>query len=114
MDLGLQDKVAIVTGSSRGIGKATAVALASEGARVVLNGRTRSTLDEAANALRATGATVETVAADVTTEAGCNTLVEQAINKFGQVDILVNNAGGGAPHGLTAPDGEWQKMIDWM
>src|SRR5690348_9005866 len=101
MNLGLQDKVAIVTGSSRGIGKAAATALAAEGAHVVLNGRTQATLDETASQLRATGATVETVAADVTTEAGCNRLVEQATQKFGPIDILVNNAGGGAPHGLT-------------
>jgi 3-oxoacyl-[acyl-carrier protein] reductase len=114
MDLGLQHKVALVTGSSRGIGKAAARALAAEGARVVLNGRTQATLDEAANELRATGAQIETVQADVTTEAGCNALIEQAQQKFGEIDILVNNAGGGAPHGLTAADQEWHTMLDWM
>jgi 3-oxoacyl-[acyl-carrier protein] reductase len=114
MDLGLHDKVAIVTGSSRGLGKAAAGALAAEGARVILNGRTRSTLDEAAAELRAAGATVEPVAADVTTEAGCTTLVERAQAAFGHVDILVNNAGGGSPAGLSAPDMEWERMIDWM
>jgi 3-oxoacyl-[acyl-carrier protein] reductase len=106
--------VAIVTGSSRGLGKAAATALAAEGARVVLNGRTRSTLDETAQELRAAGGAVEVVAADVSTEDGCAALVNRAIAAFGQVDILVNNAGGGSPAGINAPDVEWAKMIDWM
>ena len=114
MNLGLHNKVALITGSSRGIGKATAAALAAEGARVILNARTQSTLDQAASDLRATGATVEAVAADVTTEAGCQHLIDEAQQKFGAIDILVNNAGGGAPHGLTAPDSDWEHMLDWM
>jgi 3-oxoacyl-[acyl-carrier protein] reductase len=114
MDLGLRDKVALVTGSSRGLGKAAATSLAAEGARVVLNGRTWATLDETAAELRAAGGTVEAVTADVSTEAGCNELVERAVAAFGQVDILVNNAGGGSPAGISAPDAEWSKMIDWM
>jgi 3-oxoacyl-[acyl-carrier protein] reductase len=114
MDLGLHQKVAIVTGSSRGLGKAAATALAAEGAHVVLNGRTQSTLEEAAAELRAAGATVAAVAADVTTEAGCATLVQRAQETFGQVDILVNNAGGGSPAGLSASDADWSRMIDWM
>jgi len=114
MDLGLRDKVALVTGSSRGLGKAAAAALAAEGARVVLNGRTRSSLDETAAELRATGGTVEVVAADVSTEAACTQLVDRAIAAFGQIDILVNNAGGGSPAGISASDVEWSKMIDWM
>jgi 3-oxoacyl-[acyl-carrier protein] reductase len=114
MDLGLRGRVAIVTGSSRGLGKAAATALAAEGAHVVLNGRTQSTLDETAHELRATGATVEVAAADVSTEDGCNALVDRAMAAFGQVDILVNNAGGGSPAGINAADAEWIKMIDWM
>lgn len=114
MDLGLSGKVAIVTGSSRGLGKAAASALAAEGARVVLNGRTRSSLDETAAELRATGGAVEAVAADVSTESGCTELVERAQLAFGQIDILVNNAGGGSPSGLNASDADWSKMIDWM
>jgi 3-oxoacyl-[acyl-carrier protein] reductase len=96
------------------LGKAAAGALAAEGARVVLNGRTPETLDETAKELRAAGATVEPVAADVTTEAGCATLVERAQQAFGPIDILVNNAGGGSRAGLSAPDADWEKMIDWM
>jgi len=114
MDLGLKDKVALVTGSSRGLGKAMATTLAAEGARVVINGRTQATLDETASELRAAGGTVEAVTADVSTEGGCNELVGRAVAAFGQVDILVNNAGGGSPAGVNAPDADWAKMIDWM
>jgi 3-oxoacyl-[acyl-carrier protein] reductase len=114
MELGLRDKVAVITGSSRGIGKAAATALAAEGARVVLNGRTQQTLDETAAELRAIGGTVEAVTADVSTEAGCTQLVNRATQAFGQVDILVNNAGGGSPSGLSASDADWSRMVDWM
>src|SRR5690242_11733145 len=114
MDLGLTGKVALVTGSSRGLGKAAASALAAEGARVVVNARTQSTLEQTAEELRAAGATVEAVAADVSTAAGCTQLLEQATAKVGPVDILVNNAGGGSPTGLDAPDQDWTRMLDWM
>jgi len=106
--------VAIVTGSSRGLGKAAATALAAEGARVVLNGRTESTLQETTAELRAAGGSVEAIVADVSTESGCNDLVDRATRAFGQVDILVNNAGGGTPAGVTSSDAEWSKAIDWM
>ncbi len=114
MDLGLGGKVAVVTGSSRGLGKAASSALAAEGARVVLNGRTQQTLDETAAELRAAGGTVATVAADVSSEAGCAELIEKATAHFGRIDILVSNAGGGSPTGLSGPDADWTKMIDWM
>jgi 3-oxoacyl-[acyl-carrier protein] reductase len=114
MDLGLRNRVAIVTGSSRGLGKAAATALAHEGARVVLNGRTEQTLKDTADEIRATGGVVEAVAADVTTEAGCQRLVDAALHAFGQVDILVNNAGGSARANLMSPDDDWSAAIDWM
>jgi 3-oxoacyl-[acyl-carrier protein] reductase len=114
MDLGLGEKVAIVTGSSRGLGKAAAAALAAEGCRVVLNGRTRETLEQTKSEIQANGGTVEAVAADVTAEEGCAQLFNQAVEAFGRVDILVNNAGGGTPANLAASDEEWSKAIDWM
>jgi 3-oxoacyl-[acyl-carrier protein] reductase len=114
MDLGLRNRVAIVTGSSRGLGKAAAMALAHEGTRVVLNGRTEQTLKDTADEIRATGGVVEAVAADVTTEAGCQRLVDAALHAFGQVDILVNNAGGSARANLMSPDDDWSAAIDWM
>lgn len=114
MDLGLRDRVAIVTGSSRGLGKAAAVALAAEGARVVINGRTDATLEATANEIRAAGGNVTPVAADVSTDAGCQQLFDAAVAAFGQVDILVNNAGGGTQARLASPDADWGKAIDWM
>jgi 3-oxoacyl-[acyl-carrier protein] reductase len=114
MDLGLRDRVAVVTGSSRGLGKAAASALAQEGARVVLNGRTEDSLRATADELRHAGATVEAVAADVSTEAGCDELVQRALGAFGRIDILVNNAGGGTPARLDSPDADWSASLGWM
>ena len=114
MDLGLRDRVAIVTGSSRGLGKAAASALAQEGARVILNGRTEATLQATTDELRSRGGTVAPVVADVTTEAGCQHLVDEAIRAFGRVDILVNNAGGGSRASLSSPDSDWSAAVDWM
>jgi 3-oxoacyl-[acyl-carrier protein] reductase len=114
MDLGIRDRVAIVTGSSRGLGKASALALAAEGVRVVLNGRTEATLLEAAQEIRAAGGTVEPVAADVSTEGGCTALFDKAQEAFGAIDILVNNAGGGSAADLMSPDSDWSTVIDQM
>src|SRR3954447_14835999 len=114
MDLGLRDKVAVITGSSRGLGKAAAVALAREGARVVLNGRTEETLREAAGDIRGEGGTVATVAADVSSEQGCQDLIEGATRAFGQIDILINNAGGGTPARLESSDEDWDGALHWM
>src|SRR5438477_12494780 len=114
MDLGLRNRVAIVTGSSRGLGKATAMALAQEGARVVLNARTESSLQAAAEEIRSAGGTVEPIAADVTTESGCADLVDGAIRAFGQVDILVHNAGGGTRANLMSSEADWTAAADWM
>jgi NAD(P)-dependent dehydrogenase (short-subunit alcohol dehydrogenase family) len=90
MDLQIEGKKALVTGSSAGIGFAIATGLAKEGAAVVLNGRNHDGLEEARNRLLAEvpDARVETVVADVGTAAGCATLVEAVP----EVDILVNNA----------------------
>jgi 3-oxoacyl-[acyl-carrier protein] reductase len=114
MDLGLKYRVAIVTGSSRGLGKATAVALAREGARVVVNGRTPEVLEATASEIRADGGSVVAVSADVSSETGCEVLYTSALDAFGQVDILVNNAGGGTPARLASPDTDWNNAINWM
>src|SRR5438477_11533561 len=96
MDLGLTDKVAIVTGSSRGLGLGCAAALAAEGCRVTVCARGEARLTEAAAALRTTAGAAErvlAVAADLTTEAGVTAIIERTIAAHGGLDILVNNVG---------------------
>lgn len=88
----LQGKVAIVTGGGQGLGLGIAHALASEGAQLVLTGRTESTLKQAAGVLSADGCQVLTVTGDVRKRADADAAVEQAISRFGRVDILINNA----------------------
>ena len=97
MDLGLTGKSAVVTGASRGLGRAIAEALAAEGAKVTLVARGGDTLEQTASAMRATGATVHTVGADVTSAEDCERIVAEAVRAHGGLDILVNNAGGGGP-----------------
>lgn len=112
MDLGLHGRVAIVTGSSRGIGRAIASSLADEGARLVLNARGAEALTSVAEDLIGRGTEVEAVAADVTSADGCQEVFDRAVKRFGQIDILVNNVGGGAATSVSAPDTEWQAAID--
>jgi NAD(P)-dependent dehydrogenase (short-subunit alcohol dehydrogenase family) len=88
-----KDKVAIVTGGGTGIGLAAAVALAKEGAKVVINGRRADVLAKAAKQVDASGHTVLSVAADISRPETGEALVKAATDRFGGVDILVNNAG---------------------
>jgi len=92
----LVDKVAIVTGSGRGIGKAIALALARQGARVVVCARTLAEVNAAAGEIETLGRTALAVRADISREADVSTLVSQTIRQFGTIDILVNNAGVGS------------------
>ena|SRR5712692_986950 len=95
MDLGLEDKVAIVTAASTGLGKATAMELAAEGARVVITSRREGELRSAADEIRSnTGATLLAIAGDVTDEDHIRRLVSDTTEYFGGVDIVVANAGG--------------------
>jgi 3-oxoacyl-[acyl-carrier protein] reductase len=95
MDFGLTGKVAIVAAASSGLGKATAMELAAEGARVAINARNEEQLQNAADEIQsATGAEVLAIGGDVTNEDLVRKLVSETRSKFGSVDILVANAGG--------------------
>jgi len=116
MDLGLQDRVAIVTGSSKGLGFASARALVAEGCRIVICGRTPTTLQEARRRLVeiASDDRVLAIAADVSREEGLRLLIDQSVETFGGIDILVNNVGVGRGGGLVdTPDELWQEAIDY-
>jgi 3-oxoacyl-[acyl-carrier protein] reductase len=116
MDLGLSGKVAIVTGSSRGLGLAAATALAQEGASVVLCARGEETLTKSAAAIQSTAAAnarVATVVADLSTEDGARRVVDAAIAQFGRLDVLVNNIGTAKGADLeSTTDADWQEAID--
>jgi 3-oxoacyl-[acyl-carrier protein] reductase len=97
MDLGLDGKVALVAAASTGLGKASALALAGEGARVAICARTPERLQATAQEIRdATGAEVLAMPADLSTAAGISSVVAVTADRFGGVDILVNNSGGPA------------------
>ena len=93
MDLGLSGKRAIVTGGSRGIGKQCALALAREGVHVCIAARTQETLNQTLVEINQTGPKGHAVAADLTTQANCEKVVQATIDCFGGVDILINNVG---------------------
>ena len=96
----LTDRAAVVTGAGRGIGAATAIALAEAGADVVLCSRTETQLDEVASRVRAAGRKPVTVAADLTEPDAAAALVGTATEAFGRLDVVVNNVGGAMPRGF--------------
>jgi 3-oxoacyl-[acyl-carrier protein] reductase len=103
MNLHLDGKVALVTGASRGLGRATALALAREGADVVIAARSQGPLDEVAEAIRRLGRRALAVSADVGSPEDREQLASQAIEFFGQVDVLVSNATALDLYGTDAP-----------
>jgi NAD(P)-dependent dehydrogenase (short-subunit alcohol dehydrogenase family) len=114
MDLGLADKVAVITGASIGIGLAVAEGLAAEGAHVVMAARQPERLsEEAARVARQYGVRAVPVACDVATAKGCDALIAAAGKEFGGADILINNAGTGSNETIqNAPDEKWQYYFD--
>ncbi|MCA1645425.1 MAG: SDR family NAD(P)-dependent oxidoreductase, partial [Chloroflexi bacterium] len=106
MDLGLQGKVAVVTGGSEGIGRATAQSLGREGARVVICARRADVLEQAAQDLaEATGAEIVPVQTDMRNAEDVERLIQSTAERFGRLDILVNNAG-------TSSTGQFEALSD--
>jgi NAD(P)-dependent dehydrogenase (short-subunit alcohol dehydrogenase family) len=113
MDLGLRGKTALITGGSRGIGRAIAAALAAEGVRLTLCSRDKAALEAAATQIgKETGAVISTIPADLSKIEDVTRVVDEALRQLGAIDILVNNAG--AIRGgdfLKTPDEQW--LTDW-
>jgi NAD(P)-dependent dehydrogenase (short-subunit alcohol dehydrogenase family) len=109
----LEDKVAIVTGGSRGIGRAIALFFARERANVVLAARTKSDLDDVVAEGNAFGGQLKAIRADVTIDADVDSVVKETVREFGRIDILVNNAGivimSPAEEVTTE---EWDRVVD--
>lgn len=115
MDLGLANKRVIVTASSKGLGKATALQFAKEGAKVLISSRNEEDLKKTTEELKAKSNNLEIYysVCDVTNENDINRLFETAIAKFGGVDILVNNAGGPSPGSFAqVTDDDWNAAFE--
>lgn len=113
MDLGLTDKVALVTASSSGLGRGVALAFAREGARVVMCSRDEHAIEEAAGEARGYGGEVLALRADLTNPDDITRLVDQTVDHFGGIDVLVTNAGG-PPAGTfdRFDDDDWQAAFE--
>ena len=110
----LTGRVAIVTGASRGIGQAIALAFAAAGAKVALCSRKQESLDKVAAEIQAQGGEAIAIAAHTGDTQAVHALVARTVERFGGVDILVNNAATNPHFGplLTADEGQWQKILD--
>src|ERR1700691_6236216 len=109
MELGLKGKIVLVTGSSRGIGRGVALALAAEGCDVMLTGRDTKALDEVAGSIRGKGRRAGIAVVDLRQPDAAAKLIEQVKREFGGLDILVNNAGA-TKRGdfLALTDADWE------
>ena len=94
MDLGIEGRVALITGGSRGLGRQCAISLASEGVNVAICGRTKDTLDTTVSELQGLGVTAVGVVTDVSNTDQTTALHQKVVSDIGEIDILVNNVGG--------------------
>ena len=94
MELGIKNKIALVTGSSRGIGKSCALSLAKEGVKVVISRRDQNTLNHTLTEIKELSPQSIAIQSDITNISSLNTLTEEINNKLGHIEILVNNVGG--------------------
>ncbi|MDH4150147.1 MAG: SDR family oxidoreductase [Betaproteobacteria bacterium] len=113
MELGLKGKVAIVTGGTEGIGKATALTLAREGAKVAICARRQPLLDAVAAEITKAGGEALAVSADMSKAADCERFINEVVKRFGGVDILLNNAGTSKRGDfLDLSDDEWAADLE--
>jgi NAD(P)-dependent dehydrogenase (short-subunit alcohol dehydrogenase family) len=113
MELGLKGKVAAVTGGSEGIGRATALRFAQEGAHVAICARGADKLEQVADQIRKAGAEVLTVSADMSQPADVERFISSVVKRFGRLDVLVNNAGASARGKFLEVDDEtWSADIE--
>ncbi len=111
--LPFQDRVALVTGASSGIGAACARLLAARGARLLLTGRSRERGAEVAESIRAGGGEADFQAGDLREAGFCDRIVEETLARFGRIDVLVNNAGIWiAGSTLETTDAQWEATLD--
>ena len=114
MDLGIKDKVAIVTGGSRGLGRQAALSLAREGVKVAISGRTEATLNDTVRELQSLGSKAIGIVADITDPDSSQNLYDRTLKELGPVDILTNNAGGrqGGPDLDETTEEDFKKTMD--
>jgi gluconate 5-dehydrogenase len=112
----LDDRVAVVSGGTGGIGRRVSLALAGVGARVAILGRTAGGANELARSIEELGSEAQLVSVDVTRRDDADRAVEATLSRFGRVDIIVNAVGGGAGGALypaeSYPEGEWDRIMD--
>ncbi len=110
----LRDKVVLITGASRGLGRALALACAREGAKLAINSRSEDSLKPVAGEAEEAGAEVLAIPADVSVGTDVERLVDEAVRRFGRIDVLVNNAGLLGPRVTIEeyPEDEWRRVLD--
>jgi 3-oxoacyl-[acyl-carrier protein] reductase len=109
----IKNKIVLITGGSRGIGKATAKSFAIEGARVIICSRNKTELDKTCNEIIKEGGDCTGIECDIRNSADVKNLVQKTVDKFNQIDLLINNAGAGYYKPVTeTTEEEWDQTID--